>query len=95
MLALFVEHIMEVFMDGFLVYEGTFDLCLDNLTKVFHKCKEVNSVLNEKKGHFIVQEGVVFVMWFLRGVLRLIKQKLRGKLPWACGFLPACHQRFL
>jgi len=32
----FVEHTMEVFMDDFSIYGGTFDLCLDNLTKVFH-----------------------------------------------------------
>jgi len=49
MLAIFsdlVEHIMEVFMDDISVYGGTFDLCLDSLTKVLHRCEEVNLVLN-------------------------------------------------
>ena len=43
MLAIFldyVKHIMEVFMDEFSVYGGTFDLCLDNLTKVLHRCEK-------------------------------------------------------
>jgi len=46
----FIEHIMEMFMevfiDDFSIYEGTFDLCLQNLTKVLHRCEEVNLVLN-------------------------------------------------
>ena len=46
-------------MDDFSVYGGTFDLCLDNLTKVFHRCEEANLVLNWEKYHFMVQEGVV------------------------------------
>jgi len=42
----FVEHKMEVFMHDFSVYRGTFDLCLGNLTKVLHRCEEVNLLLN-------------------------------------------------
>jgi len=62
MLAIFsdyVESIMEVFMDAFLIYVGAFDLCLDNLAKVLRRCKEVNLVLNWEKHHFMVQKGVV------------------------------------
>ena len=54
-----IENIMEVFMDDFFVYGGTFSLCLENLTKVLHRCKEVYLVLNWEKCHFMVQEGVV------------------------------------
>jgi len=50
----FIEHIMEVFMDEFLLYGGTFDLCLENLTKIIHRCEEVNLVLNWEKYHFMV-----------------------------------------
>jgi len=50
---------MEVFMDDFSVYGGTFDLYLENLTKVLHRCEEVNLVLKWEKCHFMVQEGVV------------------------------------
>ena len=46
----FVEHIM----DDFSVYRVTFDLCLDNLTKVLHRYEEVNLVLNWEKCHFMV-----------------------------------------
>jgi len=55
----FVKHIMDVSMDDFSVYGGTSDLCLDNLTRVLHRCDEVNLVLNREKCHFMVQEGVV------------------------------------
>jgi len=62
MLAIFsdyVEHIMEVFIDEFTIYGGTFGLCLDNLTKVLYRSEEVNLVLHWEKCHFMVQEGVV------------------------------------
>ena len=49
-----IENIMEVFMDGFYVYGGTFDLCLENLIKVLRRCEEVNLVLNWKKCNFMV-----------------------------------------
>ena len=35
-----IENIMEVFMDDFFVYGGTFALCLENLTKVLHYVKK-------------------------------------------------------
>lgn len=50
---------MEVFMDDFSVYGTTFDRCLNNLAKVLGSCEDTNLVLNWKKCHFIVQEGVV------------------------------------
>jgi len=55
----FIKNIMEVFMDKFSVYGDTFDICLQNLTKVLCRCEEVNLVLNWEKCHFVVQEGVV------------------------------------
>jgi len=54
-----IENTMEVFMDDFSVYGGTFDLCSKNLTRVLRRCEEVNLVLNWKKCHFMVQEGVI------------------------------------
>jgi len=33
----FMENIRELFMDEFSTYEGTFDLCLENPTKVLHR----------------------------------------------------------
>jgi len=42
----FIENIMEAFMDDFSVYEVTFNVCLENFVKVFHRYEEVNLVLN-------------------------------------------------
>jgi len=42
----FIDNIMELFMDDFSIYEGTSDLCLENLTKVLCRCEEVHFVLN-------------------------------------------------
>ncbi|XP_065871928.1 uncharacterized protein, partial [Euphorbia lathyris] len=55
----FIEDIMEVFMDDFLVYGDSFDACLQNLDKVLSRCEETNLVLNWEKCHFMVDEGIV------------------------------------
>ena len=49
MMAIFsnlIENIMEVFMDDFSVFGGSFDLCLANLDKVLKRCEETHLVLN-------------------------------------------------
>ena len=38
-----------MFIDDFSIYGGCFELFLENLTKVFHRCEEVYLVLNWKK----------------------------------------------
>ncbi|XP_021770496.1 uncharacterized protein LOC110734647 [Chenopodium quinoa] len=55
-----IENSMEVFMDDFSVYGTSFDVCLENLTKVLQRCKEVNLILNWEKCHFMVFIGVLF-----------------------------------
>jgi len=40
---------MEVFVDDFFVYRGTFELCLEILSKALCRCEEVNHMLNWKK----------------------------------------------
>ncbi|WVZ75509.1 hypothetical protein U9M48_023554 [Paspalum notatum var. saurae] len=55
----FIEDIMQVFMDNFSFYGKSFDGCLENLEKVFKRCKEVDLVLNWEKYHFMVREGIV------------------------------------
>ena len=37
----------------------SFDLCLANLDRVLKRCEETNLVLNWKKCHFMVDEGIV------------------------------------
>ncbi|KAL0451692.1 UNVERIFIED_CONTAM: hypothetical protein Slati_1147300 [Sesamum latifolium] len=50
---------MKVFMDDFSVYGPSFDACLNNLAKVLQRCEETNLVLNLKKYHFMVKEGII------------------------------------
>ncbi|WVZ85119.1 hypothetical protein U9M48_032073 [Paspalum notatum var. saurae] len=54
----FIENIMEVFMDDFLVYGKSFDQCLENLEKVLQRCKEVDLVLNWEKMPFHGQRRI-------------------------------------
>ena len=42
----YVERIIEVFMDDFSIYGGSFDTCLHNLTLVLKRCIETNLMLN-------------------------------------------------
>lgn len=50
---------MDIFMDDFSVYGSIFKDCLDNLCKVLERCEEKNLVLNWKKCHFMVNDGIV------------------------------------
>ncbi|GJR87290.1 reverse transcriptase domain-containing protein [Tanacetum coccineum] len=62
MLAIFhdmIEESVEVFMDDFSVFGNSFDTCLNNLDKIFQRCKDAHLVLNWEKCHFIVKEGIV------------------------------------
>ena len=54
-----VEKTIEVFIDDFSVLGDSFDNCLENLRSVLIRCEETNLVLNWKKCHFMVQEGIV------------------------------------
>lgn len=55
----FLDEIMEVFMDDFLVCRFSFKFFLDNLERILERCVEVNLVLNWEKFHFMVTEGIV------------------------------------
>ncbi|GKC82059.1 reverse transcriptase domain-containing protein [Tanacetum coccineum] len=62
MMAIFHDMIkksMEVFMDDFLVFRDSFDLCLSNLEKMLKRCEDTKLVLNWEKCHFICREGIV------------------------------------
>ncbi|XP_050914840.1 uncharacterized protein LOC127129757, partial [Lathyrus oleraceus] len=54
-----IEKTVEVFMDDFSVFGGSFSLCLDNLETVLERCVKTNLVLNWEKCHFMVTEGIV------------------------------------
>ncbi|RDX87068.1 Retrovirus-related Pol polyprotein from transposon 17.6, partial [Mucuna pruriens] len=54
-----LEDCVEVFMDDFTVYAESFEACLNNLSRVLHRCIKSNLVLNFEKCHFMVTEGIV------------------------------------
>ncbi|KAD3067061.1 hypothetical protein E3N88_34941 [Mikania micrantha] len=54
-----IETSMEVFMDDFSMFGSSFDQCLTNLEKMLRRCVETNLMLNWKKCHFMVTEGIV------------------------------------
>ena len=54
-----IEHIMEVIMDDFSVYDKDFDQCLENLEKVLKRCQATHLVLNWEKCLSMVREGIV------------------------------------
>ncbi|RVW18573.1 Retrovirus-related Pol polyprotein from transposon opus [Vitis vinifera] len=56
---IWVERIMEVFMDDITIYGNTFEECLVNLEAVLNRCIENDLVLNWEKCHFMVQQGIV------------------------------------
>ncbi|KAL6329168.1 hypothetical protein AAG906_011625 [Vitis piasezkii] len=58
-----VERIMEVFMDDITIYGSAFDECLINLKVALNRCIEKDLVLNWKKCHFMVQQGIV--LWHI------------------------------
>nr|GEU81201.1 reverse transcriptase domain-containing protein [Tanacetum cinerariifolium] len=46
-------------MDDFLVFGDSFSSCLSYLDKMLKRCEDTNLVLNWKKCHFMVKEGIV------------------------------------
>ena len=46
-------------MDDFSVYGDTFESCLEHLECVLKRCEESHMVLNWKKCHFMVTQGLV------------------------------------
>jgi len=55
----FINKIIEVFMDDFIVHGDSFDQSLHNFILVLRLCIETNLILNFEKCHFMVDHGVV------------------------------------
>ena len=86
MMAIFsdmVEKKIEVFMDDFSVLGNSFDNCLENLRSMLVRCEETNLVLNWKKCHFMVQEGIVLGHRISARGIKVDKAKIEAieKLP--------------
>jgi hypothetical protein len=54
----FIKEIVKVFMDDFSVYGKKLTNCLANLDKFLTRCAKVDLVLNWKKCHFMVKQGI-------------------------------------
>ncbi|GJZ49992.1 reverse transcriptase domain-containing protein, partial [Tanacetum coccineum] len=54
-----IEKTMKVFMDNFSVFGDSFSSCLSHLDMMLKRCEDTNLVLNWKKCHFMVKEGIV------------------------------------
>ena len=54
-----VECHLQIFMDNFSVFGSSFGECLHHLTLVLVWCKEKNLVLNWKKSHYMMKQGIV------------------------------------
>jgi len=52
----YVERIIEVFMEDFMVYGDSFDKCLENLSLILKRCIKTNLVLNYEKCYFMVEQ---------------------------------------
>ena len=63
-------------MDYFSIYGKSFDDCLSNLDRVLQRCEQTNLVLNWEKYHFMVNEGIVLAIKFLKEALRWTKPRL-------------------
>ncbi|GJY09831.1 putative nucleotidyltransferase, ribonuclease H [Tanacetum coccineum] len=79
-----VEDFMEVFMDDFSVFGNSFDCCLANLDRMLARCEETNLVLNWKKCHFMVKEGIVLAHKISRAGIEVDRAKIDviAKLPY-------------
>ncbi|GJY99991.1 reverse transcriptase domain-containing protein [Tanacetum coccineum] len=86
MLAIFhdmIEEFVEVFMDDFFVFRNSFDKCLNNPDKMLQRCKDAHLLLNWKKCHFMVKEGIVLGHKVSSAGLEVDKAKIDviSKLP--------------
>ena len=74
---------MVVYMDDVTVYRGSFEECLINLETVLHRCIEKNLLLNWKKFHFMVNQGVMLGHIISKKGIEVVKVKIEmiSKLP--------------
>ncbi|GKC14910.1 reverse transcriptase domain-containing protein [Tanacetum coccineum] len=79
-----IEDNMEVFMDDFSIFSGSFDHCLKKLEKMLKRYEETNLMLNWEKCHFMVKEGIFLVHKVFRSGIEVDKAKIKviSKLPY-------------
>ncbi|GJU62572.1 reverse transcriptase domain-containing protein [Tanacetum coccineum] len=82
-------------MDDFSVFGNSFNHCLNNLDKMLQRCKDANLVLNWKKCHVMVKEGIVLRHKVSGAGLKVDKAKinlLEKDTPFE--FNDECHKAF-
>nr|GEW71613.1 reverse transcriptase domain-containing protein [Tanacetum cinerariifolium] len=80
MLAIFydkIEESVKVFMDDLFVFGSSFDHCMNNLDKMLQHCKDAHLVLNWKKCHFMVKEGIMLGHKVSETSLEVKKEKIK------------------
>ncbi|GJY33853.1 reverse transcriptase domain-containing protein [Tanacetum coccineum] len=97
MTAIFHELSMEVFIDDFSIFGSSLDHCLKNVEKMLKRCEETNLVLNWKKCHFMVKEGIVLGHKVSSSRMEVDKAKIEAisKLPYATNVLDRLLNRSL
>ncbi|GKB51369.1 reverse transcriptase domain-containing protein [Tanacetum coccineum] len=78
-----IEKTMEVFMDDFSVFGDSFSSCLSHLDMMLKRCEDTNLVLNWKKCHFMVKEGIVLGHKISKNCIEVDRAKVDviAKLP--------------
>nr|GEV93471.1 DNA-directed DNA polymerase [Tanacetum cinerariifolium] len=87
MMAIFhdmIEKTIKVFMDDFLVLGDSFSSYLSHLDTMLQICEDTNLVLNLKKCHFMVKEGIVLGHKISKNGLEVDHSKVDviAKLPY-------------
>ncbi|GKC52114.1 reverse transcriptase domain-containing protein, partial [Tanacetum coccineum] len=86
MMAIFhdmIEETMEVFMDDFSFFGDSVSSFLTHLDNMLKRCEDTNLVLNWKKYHFMVKEGIVLGHKIPKSGIEVDKAKVDviAKLP--------------
>ncbi|GKD23294.1 reverse transcriptase domain-containing protein [Tanacetum coccineum] len=78
-----IKETMEVFMDDFLVFGDSFSSWFSHLAEMLKRCEDTNLVLNWKKCHFMVKEGIVLGHKISKSGIEVDKAKVDviAKLP--------------
>nr|GFC24877.1 reverse transcriptase domain-containing protein [Tanacetum cinerariifolium] len=74
---------MEVFMEDFLIFGNSFEICLSHLDKMLKRCEDTNLCLSWEKSHFMVKERIVLGHKISKNGIEVDKAKVDviAKLP--------------
>nr|GEW27314.1 reverse transcriptase domain-containing protein [Tanacetum cinerariifolium] len=98
MMAIFhdmIEKTMEVFIDNFLIFGNSFQICLSHLERILKRCEDTNLCLNWEKSHFLVKDGIVLYHKISKQGIEVVKAKVDviTKLPHPTTIKGRNHRR--